>query len=49
MYTSSGNGEARIYNKKYRAQFNKKTRMMKADQMLEIVGHPIGGVCSFAL
>lgn len=43
------NGEARIDNKKYKAQFRKKAKMLKPDQVLEIVGHPVGGVCPFGL
>jgi len=43
------NGEARIDNKKYKAQFRKKAKMMKPDQVLKIVGHPVGGVCPFGL
>lgn len=42
-------GDARIDNKKFKKQFSKKAKMLKADQVLEIVGHPVGGVCPFAL
>jgi Cys-tRNA(Pro) deacylase len=42
-------GDARIDNKKYKSTFNKKAKMLKADKVLEIVGHPVGGVCPFGL
>lgn len=42
-------GDARIDNKKYKNTFNKKAKMLKPDKVLEIVGHPVGGVCPFGL
>ena len=42
-------GDARKKKKKYKKQFRKKAKMLKPDQVLEIVGHPVGGVCPFAL
>ncbi|MBN2897595.1 MAG: YbaK/EbsC family protein [Clostridia bacterium] len=42
-------GEGRIDNKKYKEFFGTKAKMLKADEVLEITGHPVGGVCPFGL
>lgn len=42
-------GTARIDNKKYKHTFGTKAKMLSADQALEYIGHPVGGVCPFAL
>jgi prolyl-tRNA editing enzyme YbaK/EbsC (Cys-tRNA(Pro) deacylase) len=42
-------GDMKIDNKKFRAQFNMKPRMLSADEALKCTGHAIGGVCPFAL
>ena len=42
-------GDARIDNKKYKAAFHKKAAMPSADEVLEHVGHPVGGVCPFGI
>lgn len=42
-------GEARLDNKKFRAAFGGKPRMLDAEQVLEITSHPVGGVCPFGL
>ncbi|QZY54091.1 YbaK/EbsC family protein [Crassaminicella profunda] len=42
-------GNARIDNRKYKDYFNAKAKMLKADEVLEITGHPVGGVCPFGL
>lgn len=42
-------GDARVDNKKYKSTFGQKARMLKPDEVLEITGHPVGGVCPFAL
>ena len=42
-------GDARIDNAKFKAQFKVKANMLKGDDVLEKVGHPIGGVCPFAI
>ena len=42
-------GDVKIDNPKYRAQFGKKAKMLKADQVEEMVGHAVGGVCPFAV
>ena len=40
-------GDARIDNHKFKETFNMKAKMLMADEVLELVGHPVGGVCPF--
>ncbi len=42
-------GDARIDNPKYKAQFGAKAKMLSPDQVEELVGHAVGGVCPFAV
>ena len=42
-------GDARVDNRKYKAQFSIKAKMLTADEVLELVGHPVGGVCPFGI
>ncbi len=42
-------GDARVDNKKYKAFFGVKAKMLTADEVLEFIGHAIGGVCPFAI
>lgn len=42
-------GDARIDNKKYKATFHKKASMPSPDEVLEQIGHPVGGVCPFGI
>lgn len=42
-------GDAKIDNAKYKAQFHQKAKMLTPQQVLELVGHPVGGVCPFAI
>ncbi len=42
-------GDARIDNRKYRDQFGCKAKMLCAEDALRFTGHPVGGVCPFAL
>jgi Cys-tRNA(Pro) deacylase len=42
-------GDARIDNKKYKQHFSTKAKMLSADEVLEVTGHPVGGVCPFGL
>ena len=42
-------GTARLDNKKAKAVFGGKPRMLSADEVVEITGHPVGGVCPFGL
>lgn len=40
-------GDARIDNKKYKEQFSTKATMVSPDEIVDLVGYPIGGVCPF--
>lgn len=42
-------GTARLDNKKARAVFGGKPRMLSAEEALEATGHPVGGICPFGL
>lgn len=42
-------GDAKVDNAKYKAKFGKKAKMLTADEVEELIGHAIGGVCPFAL
>lgn len=42
-------GDARIDNRKYKDFFHTKAKMLTADEVLEMVGHPVGGVCPFGI
>ncbi len=42
-------GDTKIDNPKYKAKFNTKAKMLTRDELLETVGHDIGGVCPFGI
>ena len=42
-------GDARIDNKKAKAAFGGKVKMLPLDEVEAITGHPVGGVCPFGL
>jgi len=42
-------GDARIDNRKYKDFFKVKAKMLKPDEVLEVTGHQVGGVCPFGL
>ncbi len=42
-------GDARLDNKKVKATFGGKPRLLAADEVVAITGHPVGGVCPFGL
>lgn len=42
-------GLSRLDNKKFRARFSAKPRMLAGDEVVEMTGHPVGGVCPFGL
>ena len=42
-------GDAKIDNHKYKAFFGAKAKMLKPEEVDELVGHHIGGVCPFAV
>lgn len=42
-------GDAKIDNKKYKAFFGAKAKMLSPEQVTELIGHAVGGVCPFAV
>lgn len=42
-------GDAKVDNKKYKACFGAKAKMLSPDEVVERIGHAIGGVCPFAV
>jgi prolyl-tRNA editing enzyme YbaK/EbsC (Cys-tRNA(Pro) deacylase) len=42
-------GDARLDNKKAKAAFGGKVRMLSAEEVVAATGHPVGGVCPFGL
>ena len=42
-------GDMKIDNPKYKAQFGTKAKMLKPDEVTQLVGHSVGGVCPFAV
>jgi prolyl-tRNA editing enzyme YbaK/EbsC (Cys-tRNA(Pro) deacylase) len=42
-------GDTKIDNKKYRAVFGTKARMIEKDLVEKYIGHAIGGVCPFGI
>ena len=42
-------GDEKIDNKKYNARFGTKARMLTPEEALTLIGHPVGGVCPFAV
>ena len=42
-------GDVKIDNAKYKARFGKKAKMLTPDQVVELIGHAVGGVCPFAV
>ncbi len=42
-------GDGRIDNKKYKAEFLCKAKMLTPEQVDEMIGHKIGGVCPFGI
>ena len=42
-------GDARIDNRKFKEQFERKAKMLSPDDVLRLTGSEIGGVCPFAL
>ena len=41
-------GDARIDNRKFKDLFHEKARMIGAEDVERLTGHPVGGVCPFA-
>lgn len=42
-------GDTKIDNKKYKAQFGTKAKMLSHEAAAEIIGHEVGGVCPFGV
>lgn len=42
-------GDAKIDNPKYKAQFGIKAKMLTPEEVEELVGHSVGGVCPFGV
>lgn len=42
-------GDARIDNHKFKDKFHMKAKMPSPDEVLTLVGHPVGGVCPFGI
>lgn len=42
-------GDARIDNRKFKDTFHVKAKMLSPDEVIELIGHAIGGVCPFAV
>lgn len=41
-------GDVKIDNAKYKQQFKTKAKMLSADEVENMIGHGVGGVCPFA-
>jgi prolyl-tRNA editing enzyme YbaK/EbsC (Cys-tRNA(Pro) deacylase) len=42
-------GDTKIDNKKFKAEFGMKAKMLTPEETMEYIGHPVGGVCPFGL
>ena len=42
-------GDAKIDNPKYKAQFGTKAKMLTSEEVENLIGHAVGGVCPFAV
>lgn len=42
-------GDTKVSNRKYKDYFHQKARMIKGEDVEKLTGHPVGGVCPFAL
>ncbi|CQR74353.1 Proline--tRNA ligase [Sporomusa ovata DSM 2662] len=42
-------GDAKIDNAKYKTQFGTRAKMLTAGEVVDLIGHAIGGVCPFAV
>ena len=42
-------GDARVDNKKYKAQFHTKAKMLSFEEVEDRTGHGVGGVCPFGV
>ena len=42
-------GDAKVDNHKYKERFGVKAKMLSPDEVAELVGHDVGGVCPFGI
>ena len=42
-------GDARIDNHKFKSFFHMKAKMLSAEEVDQMIGHPVGGVCPFGI
>lgn len=42
-------GDRKVDNRKFKDYFQTKAKMLDLEEVLEITGHPVGGVCPFGL
>ena len=42
-------GDARVDNPKFKAQFHTKAKMLTPEEVVNLVGHAVGGVCPFGI
>lgn len=42
-------GDAKISNSKYKAFFHTKAKMLSREEVNELIGHDVGGVCPFGI
>lgn len=42
-------GDAKVDNRKYKEAFHTKAKMLTPEQVAELVGHQVGGVCPFGV
>lgn len=42
-------GDSKVNNGKFKAYFNTKAKMLTYDQVHEMIGHDVGGVCPFGI
>lgn len=42
-------GDGKIDNSKFKAQFKMKAKMLSPDEVIQLTGHSIGGVCPFGI
>ena len=42
-------GDARVDTRKFKDTFGCKAKMLSPDEVLALVGHPVGGVCPFGI
>jgi len=40
-------GDAKINNQKFKAKFKTKAKMIAGSDIEDLIGHPVGGVCTY--